>query len=800
MQLFNEQIMQAICWTLIHSLWQGLLLAVVAGVVMLLTKKSGSTLRYNLLSFLFFIFIATVFVTFLRQYDFSSVNNDDKIRIATNIDHVNKLQLTTISPLTDTDAKQNFFETFSSYFNTHASLIVTIWFIILSAQLLRLIANGIYIQRIKHYKTHPASAFWKQKLQQLAVRLHIHQQILLLESEMVKVPVMVGFFKPVILFPFQLMSQLPAEQVEAVLLHELAHIRRKDYLMNLLQNLAEMIFFFNPAVLWISSLIRDERENCCDDIAVAETKSGKDFVHALITFQEYKLNGSTYGLAFPGRKNHLLNRVKRILTNNNKTLSTMEKISLASGILVIGLITIAFKQNTTKEKLSFKTIQAKEIKNDTVPAKTGETTSTYNLSINGKKYEFTEVNGKVTELSVDGKRIPDEKIKDYQEPIDNFHEQMKKQTAELQAQKLLLEKQRAEMTDKEKLTNAEEAKLRELQEKANETAILKLKTDQEAANANMEELKKLQEKMAMEQSTKSNDELQLELKKQNEQLMQLSNDLLKRQNEIRDQLKSVQPSDYKQKNKLLNQQIQELRNERLQLEEQRLKIDKMVQDHNNGNSFVTPVQSAQPATLRVEGINASMEPVVVNGIDANAQDAITFTGRVSTSSLVPITLKGQPVKIIGKKRVAKEAKVDITFTGSASTEALVPVTVKGYPVQVAKENKVAADPERTITFKGTSNMDLMKPITIKGRPLKLADNNAFASWPLTNIIDDLAEQGIITDKENVELKLDNGVLMVNGTQQPEELHATMKNKYLKTDKSHILYSRHGYSMSGDIKN
>src|SRR5579871_2315735 len=309
MQIFNEQIMRAICWTLVHSLWQGLLLAIVAGVVMMFTKKSSSALRYNLLSFVFFLFIATAFFTFLRQYDFSSTKNTENISIAAATDYISKVNITGVSPITQVHIQRNFFESFTDYFNQHASLIVTIWFIVLSAQLLRLIANAVYVQRIKYYKTYPVSDYWKERLQQLAEKLQIHQQVKLLESEIVKVPVMIGLLKPVILFPFQLMSQLPVEQVEAVLLHELAHIRRKDWLMNLLQNFTETIFFFNPAVLWMSSLIRDERENCCDDIAVAETKSKKEFVHALVSFQEYKLS-SKHALAFPGRKNHLLNRVK----------------------------------------------------------------------------------------------------------------------------------------------------------------------------------------------------------------------------------------------------------------------------------------------------------------------------------------------------------------------------------------------------------------------------------------------------------------------------------------------------------
>jgi len=165
----------------------------------------------------------------------------------------------------------------------------------------------------------------------------------LLESSLVEVPMMAGVFKPVILVPLGLLTQLPPRQVEAILLHELAHIRRKDYFVNLLQSIAEIIFFFNPAMLWISALIREERENCCDDIAVGESCSKKEYIHALVSFQEYR-QSTSYVLAFAGDKNHLLERVKRIVHNDNKTLNMREKLFLLISVFITAGITMAYVQ------------------------------------------------------------------------------------------------------------------------------------------------------------------------------------------------------------------------------------------------------------------------------------------------------------------------------------------------------------------------------------------------------------------------------------------------------------------------
>ena len=89
----------------------------------------------------------------------------------------------------------------------------------------------------------------------------------LLQSTLVKVPTVIGWLRPVVLVPLCALSELSEDQLRAILAHELAHIRRNDYLVNLLQTLAETLLFYHPAVWWVSRCIRQERENCCDDVA-----------------------------------------------------------------------------------------------------------------------------------------------------------------------------------------------------------------------------------------------------------------------------------------------------------------------------------------------------------------------------------------------------------------------------------------------------------------------------------------------------------------------------------------------------
>ena len=279
----------------------------------------------------------------------------------------------------------------------------------------------------------------------------------------------IGYFKPVILFPASALTALAPAEIEAILLHELAHIYRKDFLINILQRITEIIFFFNPAVLWISSLIKEERENCCDDIAVRETKDKKQFIHALVSFQEH--NASGYAPSFSGRKKFLLNRVKRIITNNNKTLNNMEKTFLMCGIIATALTAFAFSQH---KQSAFKNIPiaqpAKAVivaVKDTAPVTVNDNESKYSMSttMDGKQYRMVEVNGKVTELYVDNVRVPDDKISDYNDVIDKLHEKLKadkeNQKEAMLAQKEYLKAQTEAMKESQLAMNDKLAKINE---------------------------------------------------------------------------------------------------------------------------------------------------------------------------------------------------------------------------------------------------------------------------------------------------------------------------------------------------
>jgi beta-lactamase regulating signal transducer with metallopeptidase domain len=147
----------------------------------------------------------------------------------------------------------------------------------------------------------------------------------------------VGWLKPVILVPVGMLAHISPEQVESILLHELAHIRRQDYVFNLVQHVVDTLFFFNPALLWISSLIRTERENCCDDIAIRQTNSRRRLIEALVSFHEYRQSAQPYALALTGKNNRVVRRVERIVYRKNHSLNAGERLLLMCGLMTLSV-------------------------------------------------------------------------------------------------------------------------------------------------------------------------------------------------------------------------------------------------------------------------------------------------------------------------------------------------------------------------------------------------------------------------------------------------------------------------------
>jgi hypothetical protein len=152
---------------------------------------------------------------------------------------------------------------------------------------------------------------WQERIRQIARRLEVRRAVRLYESAIADVPAVIGWIRPIILLPASALTQLSPAQIEALLAHELAHVRRHDYVVNLLQSCVETMFFYHPGVWWIGRRMREERENCCDDLAVMACGDAMIYARALANMEQ--LRSSLPALAMAANGGGLLHRIQRLV-------------------------------------------------------------------------------------------------------------------------------------------------------------------------------------------------------------------------------------------------------------------------------------------------------------------------------------------------------------------------------------------------------------------------------------------------------------------------------------------------------
>ncbi|RYZ00764.1 MAG: hypothetical protein EOO11_00335 [Chitinophagaceae bacterium] len=406
---FPEAFVHALLWTLVHSLWIGTLAALVAGAIVAATRRRSPALRYNGLLLAGTLFLAATAGSFF--YYISRDSNGAGL----------PLRLPSGTVAVATSEAPGFYGSWTSvaaaFIDRHAVLLVGLWTLLLAARALRLAGSYYSLRVLRTRALRPAGSAWQERLRELCARIGVRHPVPLFESGLARVPMIVGCLKPVLLVPAGFLSGLPPESVEAVLLHELAHLRRRDHLVNAVQLATELLFFFNPAVLWISKLLRTEREHCCDDLAVRHSGNTRGYINALVAFQEH--GGIPAGaLAFAGREMPLLDRIKRLIHQKNKPLNNMEKTVLLAGLLAIGMAASAFYQQqppTPPKPPAAPAPVAATPPPPPAPDTTGRGSGEIQYSDGSKTYRFRMEDNRLAGVSVNGVAVPQDKIAGYEE-------------------------------------------------------------------------------------------------------------------------------------------------------------------------------------------------------------------------------------------------------------------------------------------------------------------------------------------------------------------------------------------------
>jgi D-alanyl-D-alanine endopeptidase (penicillin-binding protein 7) len=309
-------IVASVGWTLLHFLWQGALVGCATAIAMTVLRNARPESRYLVACTGLFLGLAWPALELaLRLRGDSGTGGDAMVLFAAG--------LVAGSPVD---------EGWAALLAGQLSWIVGTWAVCALAMALRMVAGLLWIGRAAQEGQDPA---WQARIERMAAAFGIDRALRLRVVERLGSPVTAGWWRPVVLVPAALVSSMPAHLLEALLVHELAHIKRHDYLVNLGQNVVETLFFYHPAVWWISRRIRVERELIADDFAARQLGEPRRLALALSELE--KLQFSTHHLAQAANGGDLMSRIKRLIRPDTQALNwkaAIPVLGLAMGAAV----------------------------------------------------------------------------------------------------------------------------------------------------------------------------------------------------------------------------------------------------------------------------------------------------------------------------------------------------------------------------------------------------------------------------------------------------------------------------------
>jgi beta-lactamase regulating signal transducer with metallopeptidase domain len=266
-------------WTLVHFLWQGTAAAGILALMLWLTKGRSPRLRYGMACLVLAVMALAPVATW---YQLGQPRTTDRV-ILKSPHHATHATPDSRSVAPSEQSSLIVGEVSSSRaWEWVLPLSVGLWLLGVAAMSLRLASGWAWLQWLRRRPdTVPASDDIQLRLLRLCQRMRLASNIRILLCEKVSGPTVMGWLRPVILLPSAALLGMPPDQMELVLAHELSHILRHDFAINLLQSCVEVLLFYHPAVWWVSAKIRQERELCCDDLAVRTTGDALDYAAAL---------------------------------------------------------------------------------------------------------------------------------------------------------------------------------------------------------------------------------------------------------------------------------------------------------------------------------------------------------------------------------------------------------------------------------------------------------------------------------------------------------------------------------------
>src|ERR1700730_2809816 len=325
----SPSVMHSLGWTLLHFLWQGAALAALAAILMTLCRSAST--RYLVAVGALALMLAAPIATF--YFLTSSCISSSPLKTAK------------YSPSARTQPRASgnaVLETSSGISRFAPSLDALPWLVeawLLGVALFSLRSAGAFLllERERRKQSRTVSDEVLQICQTMQGRLGLNRAIRFCECAWLQAPAVIGWFRPIVLLPVTALTGLSEEQLQSIIVHELAHIQRLDAFVNVFQISVETLLFYHPAVWWLNKRIRAEREHCCDDVAVSLCGNPVEYARALTLMEEWR---TAPALAMAANRGPLTERILRVLGLKSAGAGT-RGIGLTGGLLCLTAALVA---------------------------------------------------------------------------------------------------------------------------------------------------------------------------------------------------------------------------------------------------------------------------------------------------------------------------------------------------------------------------------------------------------------------------------------------------------------------------
>ncbi len=346
METILHNLSEVFAVSIIHSLWQCMFIYLALRIVLGSVLRFSSAAKYNIsIIGLYYVTLWFVYTLFEQAKHYTWV-------VSKQASFTLQPHLPLITTLKHFAKANDRYEITIEHYLPYITLVYVLGLIF---HTLRLTSSWLQLRQLKQSTVfHPRL---QQTINKFSAKLKLKKQVLVGHAGRIDIPCVAGFLKPIIMLPLSLTTYLSAKEVEAILLHELAHVKRNDYLVNLLQQVMSVIFFFNPFVYLINRMVNLERESACDDMVINLTDEPLVYAQALLKIEQNNLIRMPLALAATGNNYHLLNRIERIMKTKTPT-TNLRHLALAFTILLASTISLAWLNPAIGNgKLSMKAVK-----------------------------------------------------------------------------------------------------------------------------------------------------------------------------------------------------------------------------------------------------------------------------------------------------------------------------------------------------------------------------------------------------------------------------------------------------------